>query len=391
MLDSGANVCITPDMDFLQAHGAVRLREQAVSVGGVYGGSEAEQSIPYEVTFMVGTRSVRLKMYFNRSFKRTIVSHDVLYEATGWLILPRPWDVVLDRDGEKVASVVRLNRLTFMAVEPASGAQTALEVCTVSALPSEREAQARLWAARLFLDGEGLREVQRTVAGLGMRTVDPAMARAADEDTIHRRSTMRAWAVPKLTSRFHRATKPGMRLICDGFGKVAAPSVVGGWHHELSMVCELTSFGFEWYCQSENQREWLLFITRTIAECAAYGHVVHFLRFDELGLIAKSADFVRGLEDRFKLVCEFAPRGHHEGVGAAEVRQDMKQRMAEADLMRSHQSQALLLLARRYAGKRINLRACRQRGVSRFQDFTGGSTPGNPNLGLGNPSQYLGS
>ena len=84
--------------------------------------------------FLVGPRSARMKMYFNRGFRRTIVSHDVLYEAAGWLILPRPWDVVLDQSSEKVADVVSVNRLTFMAVEPVGGAQTGGLCCFRAAL-----------------------------------------------------------------------------------------------------------------------------------------------------------------------------------------------------------------------------------------------------------------
>ena len=94
-------------------------------------------------------------------------------------------------------------------------------------------------------------------------------------------------------------------------------------------------------------------LVRKSAGICSSGTCTTRTRFDQESAVFNDG-FEALLKQRYKCKVQFAGKDHHEGVGATEVRSDIKQRMAEADLMRAEKSQAYLLRARIYAGYRLN-------------------------------------
>ncbi|KAL1500642.1 hypothetical protein AB1Y20_013290 [Prymnesium parvum] len=161
---------------------------------------------------------------------------------------------------------------------------------------------------------------------------------------------------------------PGELLVLDAFGPVAARSVVDGAHYEFEAVCASTGYGYEQSTQSLSQADWLAFVARVIANEKSLGHRVRRLRFDRVPNLHTST-FEADVNLKFQVAVEFAAQ--HEGIGAAEQRNDTKQRFAEADLMRSERTQSYLIPARVYAGWRLNRRVATGRTATRYELHTG--------------------
>ena len=91
------------------------------------------------------------------------------------------------------------------------------------------------------------------------------------------------------------------------------------------------------------------------------GHAVTYVRFDADPALA-CRKLCSGLEQHSTIV-EFAARGSHEGIGAAEATRDVIIRIAEAMLQRS----AVLLHMRaiRYAGFVLNRKGGEGKSVTR--------------------------
>ena len=242
-----------------------RLNSPAVSVLGIYDGASGKDRpadcVPHVLCAKVGGSPVSLKFFASDGFRNTIVSQSYLWRQFHWACLTEPFLMVVGEDGSFITHIYAHDGLYYITLEPQAPDPDSMRVHSLASRPKSKLYLARLWAARMFLDGDGLRVLAKTTRGSGVTAVDTAMAEAADRDTIRARYTMRRMPVPSATHESSRAMLPGERLIFDSFGKVEAPSVLDGSHFELEGVCEVTSFGFEYHCKQESQAEWWSFLS----------------------------------------------------------------------------------------------------------------------------------
>ena len=316
--------------------------------------------------------------------RRTLLAESVMWDEHRWTVLGEPYMYVMTSNDINIP-LYRINghyfvKATIALMQPPADA-THAECYASSARQLGKAPTARLWAARMHVNGQGLRQLAVNTIGSGITQVDQVMHDVADSDTVRIRSSMRRNPVPDATNPYKLASRPGQRLIVDKYGKVDAPSIIDGAHYELQCVDECTDFGYAWPCRSATQSEYIAFLTHVVCCESALDHVVLTIRFDleptlDLAPHAAAADgalgkFKHKVEAALGVHIEFTGRGHHEGVGRQEVRNDIKQRMAEAALMRSEKPLAWLIPARVDSEWRLNRRACDRRPMTRYEHHTG--------------------
>ena len=265
--------------------------------------------------------------------------------------------------------LMRINGLYFIEAVPlplTESSTVTYEVQSLSARVVGKNRLAHLNAARFHANSRGLRSIVGSTVGTGLTAIDQQMADAADRDTIVARSNMRRDGVEGETPPDHRATLPGERFIFDSFGPVSVQSIVDGGVHELEACCQVTGFGYDLSSKSIDDESLFLFCRKVYNAERALDHAPCYFRFDRRVATLNTA-LARSIERELGVVVELAPKEHHEGVGANEARNDVKQRMAEAMLMRSEKNLSCLLAARCYAGHILNARCCNRRALSRAE------------------------
>ena len=380
MLDSGANCHLLRADEALVKHALVRSCEARTVRGLWTSGEPIVQHANVAIKFDgLEGRAFGIEGGLAPSARRLILSTSTMWDTHGWSVRTEPEMKVTLRNSTRTIPIYRRNGLYFVrgsAVAAGATAESAmadLEWREVAAAVHRAKPgtvdYARLWGARMGVDGDGLRAVARSTGGSGLGVVNDAMHEAVQRDVIRVRSNQRRLPVDNESPVDSRSDTPGERLIVDAFGPVAAPSVVDGSHYEIEGSCECSSFGYSATSVGIDQEAMYQFCAFCIASEKALGHQVKYVRIDRVPNLSMPvmgrSKFSKRIEADFGVVVEISPR--HEGVGGAEQKNDTKQRMAEAMLMRAEKGQNYLLAARVYSNFLLNLRPCRRRSLTRAE------------------------
>lgn len=245
-------------------------------------------------------------------------------------------------------------------------------------IPSDGEAstatvsahdQRLIWAARLGVNSEELMRAADASTGLNLGRMSKAAAELIDNDEFRKRQTSRRKPAGR-TPVNRKATRPGERFICDGFGKHSAPAPGDGAVYQMHAVDQYTDFGYEKRVRTHESEDWVVFLTHVILHARSLGHDPTYLRFDQAPELT-SDNFKERLEEKLSVIVEFAGRQWHEGIGSAENNNDVLTRRAEAAMQRVQWGTALLLPARGYQQVILNLLPAHPHRESRFQRYTG--------------------
>ena len=388
MLDGGSNTNMAATMPSLLQHATVTSTAPE-SITGVWQQSGNVVNKAAELDLVVAGANdgadveVRgIRMLISQHARRNILSESSMWDTHRWRVLKEPV-MRVDTPGGSL-KLERINGLYFVygssIAQQAQSATAQRECSALTVRTAGKEVVTRMWSARMHVTGEGLRAMQRNTLGTGLDAVDQVMVQTADQDTFVKRSNQRRVPVSS-TPVGDKAEMPGERMILDVFTS-PSQSVVDGAIFEFSAVCEVTSVGYESARRQHTKSDWLWFVDHIIAEEHAIEHAPRFIRIDAEPTCARS-DLKQIIEAKHGVVVEFAAGGHHEGVAAAEVRNDVKQRIAEGMLMRCEKPVGFLLRARGYAGQILNRRAANKRSLTRLEHHTGRK------VDLSSPVPYL--
>ena len=240
--------------------------------------------------------------------------------------------------------------------------------------------KALLWSARLGVGGEGFVKVLKAVKGIGIDRVSNKLKEVIDSRTD--RAIAQAKHGPSHSTPIAKlATKPGLVLICDGFGKHHAASPIDSATYQFHAVDEYSSYGFIASGKTHTIDDWMDFLRAVTLEAKKYGHTVERVRFDRAPEL-RSDELKQRAAKELNILVELTAREHHEGVGRAERNNDLLTRMAEEMLQRAKLGTAWLLVARAYAQWLLNRTPLTRTGETRYQrfraevpDFATGLTP----------------
>jgi hypothetical protein len=226
-----------------------------------------------------------------------------------------------------------------------------------------------LMAARFNVSAEGLAKMAPCVEGLPKLSTPSAETRRLIDADIHRRaSVQRRAAAPK--SCASRADKPGHTLCFDGWGPMATPSIIGKHTYQFIHVDGQSSHVDVQDTTTHREDDWFSYISKSVRAWRAWGREVFFGRFDRAGELT-APGFVQRVERELHITVQHAPAKWHEGVGNAEVNNDILTRMAECMCARAKLNARYMLCARRHAAFLLNLRPRRGNSISRRHEATG--------------------
>ena len=221
-------------------------------------------------------------------------------------------------------------------------------------------------AMRLGVSASGYEAVRRACDGVG-RQLSSADAAAVDSDKFRASSIVRRKSAPKIS--VPRSLTIGCTCVFDGWGPHSSQSPHGGHTYTLHCVVKPSKYGFAKGTILHRQPQWRSFVIACVVRLRAIGVVVAILRFDRAGEF--SSEFAAELERTLFVIVQMAPSKWHEGVGDAEVNNDILTRMGEAMVRRPGLGPAYMILARIFAQFLLNLRPLRNSDVSRVEALTG--------------------
>ena len=221
-------------------------------------------------------------------------------------------------------------------------------------------------AMRLGVSASGYEAVRRVCDGVGTQ-LSRSDAAAVDADKFRASSIARRKAAPKIS--IPRSLTVGCTCVLDGHGPYAAKSPHGGHIYTMHCVVRPSKYGFAKGTILHRQPHWRAFAIDCVVRLRALGVVVVILRFDRAGEF--SEEFAADLERTLFVIVQMAPAKWHEGVGDAEINNDILTRMGEAMVRRAGLGPAYMSLARIYAQFLLNLRPLRGATISRLEDLTG--------------------
>ena len=221
-------------------------------------------------------------------------------------------------------------------------------------------------AMRLGASARGYEAIRRVCDGVGGR-LSAADADAVDTDKFRASSILRRKSAPKIS--IPRSITVGCTCVFDGWGPHSSASPHGGHTYSLHCVVKPSKYGFAKGTILHRQPQWRAFVIACVVRLRALGVVVAILRFDRAGEF--SAEFAAELERTLFVIVQMAPSKWHEGVGDAEVNNDILTRMGEAMVRRAGIGPAYMILARIFAQFLLNLRPLRNSSVSRIEELTG--------------------
>ena len=382
MVDSGANVGVTGDLSLLEP--GIDTGTRSLRIKGMAGSavSQKECRLGYTLPSHQGPNiHGNLSMAHISTATRNILPESKLVEdrltivkgPAGCFITSVPIEPPVDQD-ESVVHLIPRNGLYFVeaAITKPSDEDMAMQAiapeCNV-VLPAVRRAQ--LWAARLHASAETLSSARRNTPGGDIPSVTPEVREKLELDRAKAASNVRRRKVPRHTEPSKRAAEPGERWILDGSGPFNVPSIIDGCTYELSAVCEETGLGIVKAVKQHTIDAWVDFVGEVMRVSKKHRHTARAVRFDRAPEL-RSDVLKKRIESSHDIVVELAPRNHHEGVGAAEVMNDLRARVAEAMLRRCERGQSYLLAARAYAQVLINCCARLSQSKTRVEHFTGG-------------------
>ena len=227
------------------------------------------------------------------------------------------------------------------------------------------EDKSILDAARYGTSAAGLKMLNEVCDGLNSRPSSKASI-LIDSDTFRIESTAKREPAKKLS--ISNTNTVGDTLVFDGQGPLPSKSVYKGFIYMFACVVKPSKFGFREGTIHHQQPEWRAFIIKCVVRVRAMGRKVCYLRFDRAGEF--SPEFIKDLEEQLMVIVQMAPAKWHEGVGDAEITNDITTRLGEAMVRRADLGPAYFLLACCYAQLLLNLRALRGKKFSRFESLT---------------------
>ena len=219
---------------------------------------------------------ISLRGGISANTRRNVAAESALWDHHGISVLKEPWMLARTPHGD--IPLIRINGLYFIHGVVERGVSIS-EASVATTRQLGQLDMARLWAARMHVNGPGQRDLQKTSLRTGFDVVNQTMADAASEDTYIKRSNMRRKAA-FTTPEEGKALAPGERFVLDCFGPVSAPSVVDGGKFELEGVCEVSGFGYESSFTTHPTERWIEFVRHIIAAEAKLNHTVLVFRVD---------------------------------------------------------------------------------------------------------------
>ena len=221
-------------------------------------------------------------------------------------------------------------------------------------------------AARFGTSASGLRALNDVCDGLKSKPSSKASLLIDGDkyrmESIAKRESARKISIPK-------PNVAGDTLVFDGQGPSSTQSVYKNHTYMLGCIVRPSKFGIRVGTRSHTQPVWRAFIIRCVVLVRAAGRTVCYLRFDRAGEF--SPEFIDDIEQTLKVIVQMAPAKWHEGVGDAEIANDILTRMGEAMVRRAGLGPAYFILACCYAQLLLNYRALRGMKISRFEALTG--------------------
>jgi len=298
-----------------------RLSPAQGMIGGIAGGLEYNAVALGKVSFAGVGQNRSLSFLYTPGGQKDILSESALLDTYGIEARKHPLRLIFC-DGSEVAMIcknglcyvwVEFNGLVEAAAAPEPTAETTAAPDSNSALPSSAD-EALLWAARLGTDANGLACTSRAVHGVNVDKLSAAVRDAVNSSILRAISQARNGSTGS-TPRRNLATKPGEVLVCDGFGKHFAASLIDGSVYQLVAVCEFTSYGYVESVKTHTIDDWIAFLRSIVLHARSLGHEpvhVHFDRAPEL----RANHFRRSVEKELGLIVELTPREHHQAWDA---------------------------------------------------------------------------
>ena len=299
---------------------------------------------------------------FSSEVRRSVVSESFLANELGVNVI-KTEKIMIWPDGE-VDPIVERNGLYFVTV-------------MLQPVPAEREVSAArirvddnaaLWAARMATDAKGTLRASRATRGIGIDTISKAAAEVIDNNAHLRLQQSRRRPVQRAIAATERAPRPGHTFVFDGWGPHAAPSPLNNHTYQFHGVCQYSSFGYTSSNTRHTGDDWKPFIRNVYNDAKAAGHTPKVFIFDSGTDLVSVKEWC---EAEFGVSVRIAPPGHHEGVGTAEVNNDVLTRVAEASLQRAELKTSYLIPARVYAQYVVNRRPVEGQKESRYQRYYG--------------------
>ena len=365
--DGGSNVCLIKSPAAKQLIGT---RPSSVEVQGFSTCSKKkfEEEMSVRFTFANGRSVDVMEAFYSEGARRNIMPESHL--AKHYSIRVDKVDCLIKWPDGVTMPIDEDNGLYFVNVSlapvPAGDGNTRSTAEASTAVKADDA--ALLAAARMNVDSAGLHKLTQVVHNLDVHNVSKAAAELIDTYKYRRFEVARNKHV-HYTPANKRAERPGEVFICDGFGKHHAESPIDRATYSFHAVCEYSSYGYVAVGTTHTVDDWVSFIGTVVRDAERHKHRVLAVRFDRAPEL-RSDDIKDKLEQRFHIEVELTARRHHEGVGAAEVNNDILTRMAEADLQRAKKGTSFLLPARVYAQHRLNFKPCAPHKESRFQRYT---------------------
>ena len=372
LIDGGANMNLVQSPDIFAVAEVHKVKTSACQ--GAFEGMAApmDSIVVFDGHFpqFKKGRTITFDACFVPSARRNVLSESYMWDKFGATVRKEPQMDISFGDDIKVP-IKRRNGLYFadlFVTKPSTITQgeaefLLLEIHTAeSNLPYGKSVkgnqQATLWAVRFGVNARGLSKLLRATTGIGLDVLNGEMRTAIDADTFGMRARLRHAHVP--TNPRDDTLLPGMLLVCDEFGPIAAPSMVDRQHKQLIAVCAATGFVHDGTGPTNtNVESWIEFVDAVRVKEKAIGNTVLRVRFDadpKLSSPDGERRFQRELAKR-GIKFEVCAGGNHAANGKVEVVQDILTRKAEGWMARAKppMGRSYFLPARRYAVSMYNL------------------------------------
>ena len=213
-------------------------------------------------------------------------------------------------------------------------------------LPGSRN-DPELWAARFGVGSRAVEQLRHAVSGLNFTKVTPAVRDRIDSDTFRARGQLKREPVAQRRHASVRSTIPGHTVVMDGFGKHPFPSPITGMQNQYVASDQATTRGWVRDVEHKDVATAFDFVKRVKADVESHGHKLHVVVVDRAGELRSDrfASDCAGIGVRVDVVAT----DDHNGVGAAEVLNDVLTRMAEIEIARAGKGPEYLLDARKMA------------------------------------------
>ena len=221
-----------------------------------------------------------------------------------------------------------------------------------------------LAAARLGCSAQGLQNVSKCVENFPAVNPDVETRRLIDADVHRRASIQKRAAAPQANP--DRTDRPGHTQCFDGYGPMAAPSVVGMHTYQMVNTDVASSVVATHETKLHQGTHWHQFVGKRVRTWREWGHEVYYTRFDRAGELSNEA-FRDGIETSYNVTVQLAPAKWHEGVAGPEVTNDILTRMGECMCARANLGPRYLLQARKHAAFLLNFRPRRGSNKSRLE------------------------